>query len=187
MKTLKVSAEVISLVFSPPAWLFYFLIVASNKGLFIGNRVSDFTILFIFLIPLGYFLYLYFTKKISDLDMTIREERYRSLIVMNLTLLLLLMYLKLQRLDLFYHFTFIFFLLNAITSLITLKYKISFHMTYTLMFSVFINYLYNFQFPILFVTIPLIFWSRIYLKRHTPYQVLLAFLIDIPLLYLLLK
>lgn len=187
MQALTKFLETISIILSPPAWLLYFLIASSNKGLFVGDRVSDLTILGIFLIPLIYFFYLYKTKKISNLDITIREERYRSLMVMNLFLFLLLLYLKLHNFGQFYTLMLIFFLINALTSIITFKYKISFHMTYTIIFSTFINFLYDFQLPILFLTIPLIAWSRIYLKQHTYKQVLLACVIDIPLLFLLLR
>jgi hypothetical protein len=153
--------------------------------LFFGNRISDATIAFLFLIPLVYFLYLFKTKRISDMDITVREERYRSLIVMNISLFLLLIYLKVFGFNEFFNLTGIFFIIHLIISLITIKYKISFHMSYTIIFATLINYLYSFQIPLLFLTIPLIFWSRIYLKKHTPAQVILASIIT-PLLLLLL-
>lgn len=186
MKALKSIAQLSSLVFSPPTWILYFLVASSRNGLFFGGRTSDATIAILFFIPLIYFLYLFKTKRISDLDITIREERYRSLIVMNVSLFLLLIYLWIYHLEGFFYLTRIFFIIHAVISLITIKYKISFHMSYTIVFATFINFLYGYHLPFLFLTIPLIFWSRIYLKKHTPYQVLLAAIVTSTILFLFL-
>lgn len=188
-KVFRYIALAISYIFSPPAWVFYFLYVAYLQGIFFNklNLAETIIILTIIILPLLFLFYQRLTKKITDLDISVRNQRYAILIVLNICLVLITVFLKLAGHDNFFRLSFIFFVIHAITSLITLRYKISFHMTYTMTFSILINFLYNFSLPLLFITIPLIFWSRIYLNQHTWKQLLLAAVVDLAVLGVMLR
>jgi hypothetical protein len=179
----------ISYIFSPPAWIFYFLAIAYSQGIFFQKLTLQETslILTVIVLPLLFLFYQRLTKKITDLDISIRKQRYAILIVLNVCILLITLFLKLTGHDNFFRLSFIFLIIHAITSIITLRYKISFHMTYTVTFSILINLLYNYSLPLLFITIPAIFWARIYLNQHTWKQLLLAMLVDLTILGVVLR
>jgi hypothetical protein len=179
----------ISYIFSPPAWIFYFLCVAYQQGIFFNklNPLESAILLAIIILPLLFLFYQRLTKKITDLDISVRVQRYAILIVLNVCIVLVTAFLKISGHDNFFRLSFIFLVIHAITSIITLRYKISFHMTYTVTFSILINLLYGYSLPLLFVTIPAIFWARIYLKQHTWKQLILAMIVDFTILGIMLR
>lgn len=145
-------------------------------------------ILFIFhlLIP---FIYVFYKKKsgtIGDWDISERTQRYKPLAVTVLSFAFSLFPLSvfgntfIARLYLF-----IFFLL-LLNSIITLFWKISFHMAMNVVFSLMVNFLFQWKYPMLYLTIPLIFWSRLRLKKHTVSQLLGALILNGALILLFL-
>ena len=55
---------------------------------------------------------------------------------------------------------------------ITFFWKISLHMTVNTSGAILLNTLFHGAYLPVLVVIPLIFWSRLYLKKHTPLQLL---------------
>lgn len=183
MKT--ISARIISFIFGPVSWVIFFLISSYYKGLFQNKGNMIIVILIAFIIPTILFVLLVMTKKISDLDITTRQERYPLLIIMNISLLALLYFLGIRHLTTLFHFTQMVYIIITISSLITFFYKISFHITFSYTFAILINALFSFQLWPLYLIIPIVFWSRLTLKKHTVMQMLLAIGIDSIIMYIL--
>lgn len=181
-------AKFISLILGPVVWIPAMIYVFLNKAqlppqsrfiLFIAYGV------FMFIAPFAYVIFSYFKGRISDLDISVRQQRYKYLFlfIFSLTTLTCIIYifgtpllLKLQILIL---------LIVVVNTIITFFWKISFHMTTNIVGSLIVNFLFDWKLTYLYLTIPLIFWSRLYLKRHTVPQLLGALILNgaITLLY----
>ncbi|HLD27156.1 MAG TPA: hypothetical protein VJB63_04340 [Patescibacteria group bacterium] len=173
-----ISARIISFICGPVSWVIFFLISSYYKGLFQNKNNMIIVILIAFIIPIILFIVLLKTKKISDLDISLRQERYPLLIIINICLLALLYFLNIRHLTTLFHLTQIVYIIITVSSLITLFYKISFHITFSYTFAILINALFSFQLWWLYLIIPAVFWSRLTLKKHTVMQMLLALVID---------
>lgn len=173
-----ISARIISFVFGPVSWVIFFIITCYYKGLFQNTSNMFVVIMIAFIIPIVFFSFLLKTKKISDLDITTRQERYPFLIMMNICLLALLYFLYTQHLTTLFHLTQIVYIIITISSFITFFYKVSFHITFSYTFSILINMLFSFKTWWLYPLVPMVFWSRLILKKHTVMQMLLAITID---------
>lgn len=180
-------AKAISLVCSPLVWVIVFLLSAYYKGLFQYNDMTLAVFAGAILFPLVIFFALYAAKKISDFDITKRQERYGILVVVNASAALLLYFLYSQHLAQLFYFTKTIVVVTAISTLITFFYKISFHMTFAFTFAILLNALFGFRLWLLYLTIPAVFWSRWHLKKHTAMQMLLALLVDSAIIALLWK
>ncbi len=147
---------------------------------FFKKNFNDFIITITFLAAIPYILILILFKfgKISDLQITRRKERVLPLIIINLFVLsgYLILNFKTSNNFLLVVYSIYLFCLPLI-SLITLFWKISFHSSYITLFS--IVYIMVFGKWALFTLslIPIVGWSRIRLKKHTPAQVFSGFLI----------
>lgn len=139
-----------------------------------------FLILFIFqiCIPLSYVLIAYKLKRIHDLDMSKKEERIIPIIISAVGLLISLMMIKLVGSPLLFNLFILLSILLLINGVITVFWKISFHMGINVISALLINFLYHWQFPVFYLTIPIIYWSRLELKRHTHAQLIVAFLLN---------
>lgn len=181
MKT--IFAKAISLIFAPLFWVILFFISAYYKGLFQYNHKIIIIFSIVVLFPVLTFFILYAAKQISDFDITQRRERYGILAVINLNSFILLYFLYTQQLAQLFALTKIICVIIAVSSLITFFYKISFHITFSYTFAVLINALFSFNLWGLYLIVPVLFWSRLVLKKHTIAQMLLAICIDSVILY----
>lgn len=179
----KTIARLISFLFGPLSWTIFFFGAAYHRGLFQSKMQIVIIFMFAFLIPLIIYSLLLVTKKISDADITRREERYTILTVINVCALLLLFFLYTSRLYLLFKLALIVYVILTLSSLITINYKISFHITFAYTLLVLSDYLHSFQFWYLYLLLPAIFWSRLYLKRHTLGQLVLPLVLDSLILY----
>ncbi len=138
-------------------------------------------------IPLAYVLLAFKHKKISDLDLTKRNERYTPLLITFICLLISLPFIYfLGNKTLVYLFALLSLLL-LVNGFITLFWKISFHMALDTVFVLLVNYLFHWTLPILYLTIPLVFWSRLTLKKHTIAQLIGGLVLNGVIIMLFLK
>lgn len=179
----KISAQLISVIFSPFVWTIFFFALALNKGLFDSKRYIILLFLLCLMIPTIIYIFLLKTKKLSDPDISKRQERYFILIVINVCAIVLLLFIKMAGLTLLFKLTLIAYVVLAISSLITFFYKISFHMTFACTFIILSDSLYGFKLWYLYLIIPTIFWSRLYLKKHTLGELTAALILDIVIIY----
>lgn len=175
-------ANIISIILGPQVWApLIFLVGFSHSGINNYNSyllLPSILVLQVFL-PLAY---LYLAPKVglaTSWDLPKREERYPFLGLVFITSLISL-YLIHQFGDQFlFNLFLLFFILLSVVFVITLYWKISLH-TYLNTFGViFINYLFDWKLPFLFLTIPIVFWARLTLKKHTILQLLAGILISL--------
>jgi len=173
--TKKIIAKIISMIFGPVTWSIIILAVFMLRG---GLNSLQLKILlpliaiFQVVVPFSYILILFKRKKVTDLDLTKREERYGPLIVFVICLLITIFCIYLVGADMLFRLYLIILTLLIINALITIFWKISFHVGVITIGVIMINFLYYWQWPILYLTIPLVFWARLELKKHTVGQLL---------------
>jgi membrane-associated phospholipid phosphatase len=123
--------------------------------------------------PMLYVLWLYATDRISDLDMSVRSERERVFFIFVLfyiagTLVLIAVHApRLLSASMAGYAA-----AAAITQYITRYWKISTHALGVSAPLVVLVYLYGLQPLPFFVLIPIVGWSRVYLRAHTALQVI---------------
>lgn len=130
------------------------------------------------IIPFGYFLWALKKGTISDMDITKRQQRYGvmtlMLILQFISLWLIYVYgnAKLLELSLIIDAVFI------CTYLVTLVWKISLHMTINMIGILMLNVLFDWKYLYLLTLVPLVMWSRYYLKKHTCGQLIAGTLLS---------
>lgn len=185
----KIVAQLISLIFGPLVWIPLLTIFVLKTNLPI-NQIKLLLPLLLILqvfIPLIYICIAYKFKKISDIDLSKKEERIIPMIIIFISLFISLLIVKSFDSTILYRFYLFSILVLAVNGFITIFWKISFHMGINVVGSLLINFLYHWQLPLLYLTIPLIYWSRFKLKRHTHAQLIVAFLLNAVIVFLFLK
>lgn len=174
-------AEVVSWVFFPPlvATIFFiFLTFWFSADLSQGLRWIIYISPFLIFIPLIFFAVTYKLGWVSDIDLSDREDRPIYLIVFVLGLAVASIILYWLKVPLkFFVYTFSGLIMSIITTLITLKWKISFHTAITTSVVTAITILGGARYAPLFLLIPIIAWARVTLKKHTVHQVIGGFLV----------
>lgn len=170
-------AQAISRILAPSNWLVVvFVLFFFRTGLNKDQIRILFPTLFVFqaFIPGLYFFYELFQKKIQDVDITNRKERYG---LFSLAFLARLFGLG----AIAYYGTFealkvelALVLVFAVIVLVTFLWKISVHTAGNTAGMILLNYYFVWKFWPVFLLLPFITWSRIVLKKHTPAQLLVG-------------
>jgi len=169
-------ARLFSTIFNPfLTALALFIIIARDKATDPGSfwlllLASAF---FTSIAPMLYVLWLYATKRITDLDMSVRSERERvfGAFVVSYGLgtgLLFLMHAPVLMTAALAGFT----LASLVVQFITRFWKISTHALGVTAPLVVVVYMYGPQPLPLFLLIPVVGWSRVWLRAHTVWQVI---------------
>ncbi len=122
--------------------------------------------------PFTYFYWAYRVKLISDIDITQRTQRFGLMSLMLILQLISLGFIYFYGNPGLLYLSFIMTCVFAVVFSITLFWKISLHMTINTMGILLINALYGWGYFWLFLCLPLVMWSRLYLKKHTPAQLI---------------
>ena len=172
MKSKRV-AKWLSVILGPLFWLpALFLIIIFKSGL----APSQIKILFPTIFTLQVImpqLYLYIGPKlgwITSWEMNDREERKSFFILILILSLISLSIIYLIGTDLLLNLSLILLALLILLLIITRYWKISLHTAFNTGATLVINYLFNWKLSLLYLTIPLIYWARLKLKRHTVSQ-----------------
>lgn len=131
-----------------------------------------------FIIP---FTYLYIALKLGTIsvwDIPKREERYTLLAIYFVSSAISLALIRHFGNDFFFNLNLIFFVLTIAVSVITHFWKISVHTILNTAGAIILNFFFNWQLPWLFLLVPMVFWSRYKLRRHTPKQLLVGTLVS---------
>lgn len=173
-------AQIISIVLGPIIWPVFIIILVLKSRLSNDKAIFILFILLFFqvFIPYFYIFLKYKLKKISDLDITERKQRHNPMIITSISFLISLIFVYFLGNYFLIKILIMTFLIMIINTIITFFWKISLHMTINIIFSILVNYLFNWKFSIIYLTIPLIFWSRLYLKKHTINQLLGALILN---------
>lgn len=185
-KIQKKVAEIISVTLHPFFLVLLLILLGIEKSNLPSSQLTIFTVFALFfngLLPVCYTFYL--TKKGMVLDDSLENKevlKNRPFVLAGGTIIL---FLEIMALRIFKNpeplFVILLTLLFLIFTLflITLYRKISLHVALTSAFSLTILFIFGYSFwPILFL-IPLIFWSRFFLKRHTKKQMAAAFILGL--------
>lgn len=172
---MKKLAQIISFVLGPQIWgpIIIWLIFNFNP-LPYYQFIIYFPLICIInlIIPLGYICIAYLKKQIKDLDMTDRKERIVPLIIVTISLLISSIIFQLSDMmplrNIFVFFTSII----LINGTITLFWKISLHMAVNIIGWLLVMNYFGIKMLPLIVVIPLVYWSRLYLKKHDVWQLL---------------
>jgi hypothetical protein len=173
-------AKMISLILGY-AWVPCLLMVTFlNSGLNHSQLIVLVPVIIIIesVIPFFSLLFLIKYKIINDWDLSNRKERYTFLAYFILLSSSSLYLLYQFGTILSFKFILLFLILAIILYIITLFWKISLHTAANTLGTLFINYIYGFSMPWLFLIIPLIIWSRYTLKKHTVSQLIAGFLVS---------
>ncbi len=168
-------ARIFSTIFNPfLTALFLFVVIAHDKATGIGNFwVLLFTSTFFTSIgPMLYVLWLYATERITDLDMSVRSERekvFGAFVIAYAcgTLALWLIHAPALITASMAGFT----LASLVVMFITKFWKISTHALGVTAPLIVLVYMYGVQPLPFFILIPLVGWSRVWLRAHTVMQV----------------
>lgn len=188
--SLELVAKVISRFLDFPLWATILLVVALlNTGLSAAQiKILAPVLLVVDLIsPIVLFILLLENGGISDIDVTIRKQRYRIFGYGSLASLLTTIVVYFLGNYLFFVLSIAGFLVTFTLFLITLKWKISGHMIINCTGIFIVNYLLNWQFLWLFLLIPFVAFARLYLKKHTVSQILAGGVLGLVEPYLVLK
>lgn len=174
-------AEIISVLLGPHVWLPAIFIAAIfsshlNQPQLITLLPS--IVILQVIIPLAY---LYIAPKIglaSAWDLPKRKERYLFLAVISISSIMSLLLIYSFGTKLLFHLNLLLFILLLVLFEITLRWKISLHISLNTTGAILINFLFGWNLLFLFLAIPLIFWARLTLKKHTAWQLLAGILIS---------
>ncbi len=183
-------AKILSFILGPQIWLpllififiFYTKLPVNQKTILMPALL-----LFLVIIPFFAMVIAYKLGKITDLDLTKREERIKPVMIMFFCFLSGWGSVFLFGNRLLLNLYSLFFILFVINGIITLFWKISFHMTVNIAGTILVNYLFGWRFPWLYLSIPLIFWARYILKKHTISQLVSAAVLNSTIIFFYLR
>ena len=188
--SLELFAKAISRLFDFPIWATVLLVVALfNTGLSAGQiKILAPVLLVVDLIsPIAIFVLLLRNGTVSDIDVTIRSQRYRIFGYASLASLLSTIVIYFLGNYYFFVLSAAGFLVTFTLFLITLKWKISGHMIINCTGIFIINHLLGWQYTWLFLIVPFVTFARLYLKKHTVSQVLAGGVLGLLEPYVVLK
>lgn len=154
--------------------LFYFVLL--RAGIPVQGQWNYWVVLLsVVLVPtIALLVYALKTKKISNWDISNREERVKALPVFLGFFLLGLICIFLLGNIMVTKFMVFFFILNALFFLITIWFKLSGHMANAVVFIGIAIIWFGGSSWMLAGMVPLLSWSRLVLKRHTVSQVIVG-------------
>ena len=189
MKSKQVLALIISRVFDPLIEIPLILSMVAGYAIMEGYRWRFFGLL-IFLdviLPGLYFLYLLISKKISDWDISLREQRISLLIFTLITHFFGVLVAYLIDRNILAQILLSFWVLGLIITLTTLKWKISIHSAVNASLVILLILIYGTKVWWLFLLPLVVSWSRVVRRKHTLLQVAAGTLLPVivlpPLLY----
>jgi len=147
-----------------------------------------FLICFTVIPPLSYIYWLVYVGYLEDVHMPNRERRFKPLVV-TISWLMISVGLSLywQISPIVEMIAIITLTLTCLLAIITLFWKISFHSATISAASIGTLMITGYQaWPLLFL-IPLVGWSRVRLKRHTPKQVIMGSIAGLMVAWLMIK
>jgi membrane-associated phospholipid phosphatase len=172
-------AKHISFFLGPTLIPILYTIVVFNSGLTENQLLIVAPAIFLLLVvtPIAYLFLAPKAGLIKTWEMVKRKERYQFFIILILLTIagsVIIFYFGnelLLKLNLLFLFTIV------VLFAITLFWKISLHVAINTASSLVVNFLFNWSFPLLYLTIPLVAWSRLVLKRHSSLQLLAGFIV----------
>ena len=181
---------IISRIFDFYFWFPVLLLAAVFKtGLAAGQiKILLPTLLIVdVVIPISYFFMDLGGGRVSDIDVSKRQQRYHLFIRLVIIQIISTVFAYFFGNQTFFVLQLINLVLGTSILLITFFYKISGHMLLSSSYILMINFLFNWQFLWLFLILPFVAFARIYLKKHTVWEVLAGTTVGLIEPYLILR
>lgn len=165
-------ANIVSRLAEPLFWLPVMIWLVVSKVSIPADKQLIFypvLLLFIFVIPCVYFLYLIFVKKEFDIDITERSKRLEFTLksMVSFGIGFILTYFMDKEL---FTITGAVFLSSLSLILVTTRWKISFHGGLNTLIFCTVNYFYHWRFWWMFLLLIPIGLARVIMKKHSPAQ-----------------
>jgi len=173
-------AKLVSIILGPHTWsILLFIIVVLNTGLTNEQLavVLPSVLLLQVAIPVSYLLFAPRLGWIKKWDMESKKERWPFLLLILVTYLISLLIIYVYGNILLFHLSIIIIFLIITLFIITFKWKVSLHTSLNTMAALSINFLFDWNLPLLYLTIPVIFWARLRLKKHTVSQLIMGIVV----------
>ena len=171
-------AQAVSKIGTSPIWVLIWTILF---GTILKNEYgfSQYDYVGILILSTWTFGVAFFLKNRFDLDNKNRKYRtyFLSIFVIGWTLFSLIYWQKFSP-----HIQDSLKIALTIISIVLINnvfYRISFHVALSTSLLILINHFTGWDFFLLFIIIPVIAWSRVYLRKHTLAQVILGFLVPV--------
>lgn len=163
-------AKMISDILSPPILSAFGLgFVAMLLHIDISIIATYFLIVLVF--PVTYIFYLVASNQVSDFHLRIRKERLKPYIVMITCAIIGTVYLMYSKAsDLLIAMSIFSILLVFFMAMITIKWKISGHSATVASISMVVVWMLGASTWYILLTVPLVAWARIRIRRHTILQ-----------------
>ena len=178
-------AKFVSVVFGAP-WIFLLIGallfktgLKGQNGLILQLLLATFQLI----IPAAFLFHSYVKGRIHDIDISKREERVIPLTIIVFSYAIALILTSFLGTPILLHLQLILFIAFLVNYIVTLFWKISLHMAVTVVGTILLNALFGWTLPILFLAIPLVFWSRYVLKKHTLGQLMAGLIVNLIILF----
>lgn len=176
----EVIAKIISAIFALPVTIFLIIygvhIAGFNAQQFM--TVTTQLLLLEIIIPFGIFAVFYARGLIGDIDVIDRRQRILPFIVAIIFFSISVILSKMTGNLLLFHFQLILLMLLSVSFVITLFWKISLHTGVITSAFIILLIFSGFQYAPLGIIIPLVYWSRLFLKRHTHGQLIAGIVVN---------
>lgn len=168
-------AGIISILLGPHVWLpVLFILIILRSGLTSDQLKIIFpTVLLLqVIIPISYLLFAPRLGWIKDWEMKDLKERKPFMYLMVALGLVSLAVIYIFGNQFVFGLSLVWLILLVILLLITRIWKISLHMALIVTATIIVNFLFDWKMPVLYLMIPVLFWARLKLKRHSVKQLL---------------
>lgn len=181
------AARIISYLTGPEVWFpILLLIIILKSGLTPQQIFIILPLLVIFqlLLPLGLFHYFIKTHRVSGWDLNFKQDRIRLAPIGIMAIVVGLVITYFLGNEKIFKLAAISYMVVLIIGAINKYWKISIHASLNTLAIIIINYLFNWQFPELFLIIPIVLWSRYKLKKHNLSQLISGALVTVLIIFL---
>ncbi|MBW7953924.1 hypothetical protein H3C67_03990 [Candidatus Dojkabacteria bacterium] len=132
-----------------------------------------------FIVPvIGYILFAVVITKRADYEFTNKESRFPVLVIALLGLIISIA-ISLQINSVLTEYLLKFLVIMLILSILTYYWKVSFHATFFGLTVLYFASLVSSVLLLLYILLPLLFWARMELKKHTQLQLIIGSLIPL--------
>ncbi len=182
-------AKVVSLIFGFPLIIFLMFYGHFLSGLngMQGTIMLSLLVLFEMIIPLAILIILMKNGLISDIDIVNRKERILPFLLITVCFSIAVILCKQFGNEFIFQFQLTLFMTMLASFAITLFWKISLHMGIATITSLFLFIFSGVKTLPFALIIPLMYWARLFLKRHTHAQLIAGFLLNTGLSLILLE
>ena len=158
----------VTMMLAPILAIFFSSLTLKLKFLYSGLYI---------ILPILIYLLLKKLGKVSDYELTKREERPIYFVTITVLFGVLFFILRSYNIETVTYVSLTLFAIASAITIVTFAWKMSGHMTYSTFLFCTLAYLFSPYFFLMFLFTPLIAWSRVELKKHTLAQTIVGTLV----------